>query len=83
MNVGFVNGRAKVTSSDGGLRYEVEASAVRSTEPHIEVHLQRQGDRALELDVRSSIAIQPKGRVLVARVDRTDGRSTLVSVQVR
>jgi hypothetical protein len=82
-DIAFVDGHAKLRTQDGGDRYEIEASIVRSDQPHIAIRLKRdEGDKARDLNIESAIPAQQQGRVLLARVDRADGRTTLVTAHV-
>jgi hypothetical protein len=84
LTIGFVNGEAKMTTSDSEAHYEVEAKTVRAPDSYIQLSLHRSHtDRSLDLEIRGSIAAQPNGRVVVARVDRADGRTTTVTALVR
>jgi hypothetical protein len=90
LSVGFVNGQAKVWTQDGEARYEVDATTVRQPNaPYVELHLKRgPGNRPfekpyLDLDVEGTVPTPASGRVVIARLDRGDGHSTTVSVQVR
>jgi hypothetical protein len=82
--VGFVNGQAKMSSADGDGRYDLEASTVRDREDtYVQLALHRgHGERALELEVRASIPTATSGRVIIARIERADGRSTVVSARM-
>jgi hypothetical protein len=84
--VGFVNGEAKMSSdADGDARYDLEASTVRdrSGTPYVQLALHRgHGEHALELEVRASIPTAASGRVIIARIERADGRSTVVSARM-
>jgi hypothetical protein len=82
-DIAFVDGHAKLRTQDGADRYEIEAAIVRSDTPHISIRLKRdEGDKARDLNIESSIPAQQQGRVLLARVDRADGRTTLVTANV-
>lgn len=83
-DIGFVDGRAKLKTRDGNDRYDIEAEIVNNSNPHIAFRLKRdEGDRARDLNIEASLAVQPAGRVVVARVERADGRTTLVTAHVR
>ena len=81
----LVDHHVKVAARDGDAKYELAAhmmaTAGPSADPHVAINLQRgQADRAFDLSLESSIAAKP-GRVVVAKVDRADGRTTTVTAQ--
>jgi hypothetical protein len=79
----LVDHHVKVAARDGDAKYELIAHMMTSpgADSHVGINLQRgQADRAFDLSLESSIAAKP-GRVVVAKVDRADGRTTTVTAQ--
>jgi hypothetical protein len=81
----LVDHHVKVAARDGDAKYELSAHMMSTSgpaaDPHVGINLQRgQADRAFDLSLESSIAAKP-GRVVVAKVDRADGRTTTVTAQ--
>ncbi|MBX3185561.1 MAG: hypothetical protein KF819_01045 [Labilithrix sp.] len=79
----LVDGRAKVATDDSDAKYSVEAHALREAEPSFALKLARHAhDHSGEIAVDASIPQRAGPRVLVAKIDRADGRTTVVSAQV-
>lgn len=80
-----IDGKAGIKAQDGESRYDLEAREVATPDPRLALVVKRRTERgnADEIDVTSAIPEHPNGRVLVAKIDRTDGRSTSVIAQVR
>lgn len=80
----IVDGHAELKASDGDAKYELKAHATKTADPRLELVVKRdERGAAGALDVEATIPDKPGGRVLVARVDRPAGRSTVVVAQVR
>jgi hypothetical protein len=81
--LGFVNGEAKIETTDGPARYEVEAKSVRDPAPIVQLGLRRsQSDRSRDLNVRTSFVLKGNERVMVTKVDGADGHSTTVTARL-
>jgi hypothetical protein len=79
-----IDGRAELKTRDGESTYELKAHSTHDADARLELGLKREERGAAgSLDVVASIPEKPGGRLLVARVDRPAGRSTLVIAQVR
>jgi hypothetical protein len=79
-----VDGHADLKARDGESTYELKARSTHDTDARLELALKREErGTAGALDVAASIPEKPGGRILVARVDRPAGRSTVVIAQVR
>lgn len=82
-SLSLVNGHAKLSANDGDAKYYVEAEALPATEPRFAIKLDRHAHAAGEVGVTASIPQRQGPRILVAKVDRDDGRMTTVVAQVR
>ncbi len=80
----LVDGRAELKARDGDSTYELKARSTGNADPRLELVVRRdERGSAGSFDVSAVIPEKPNGRVLVARVDRPAGRTTLVVAQVR
>ncbi len=80
----MVDGRAQLNARDGDAKYEIGAHAQEGTDAHFSLVLKR-GDHGKDgdLDLTSAIPQHAGPRMLIAKIDRADGHSTSVVVQVR
>jgi hypothetical protein len=76
----LAEGRAKMTTRDSGAHYKVVASTPQNSS-RVELTIERTGTADADIVVESALAAKAGDRVLLARVDRADGRMTLVTAQ--
>ncbi len=82
-SLGIVNGRADLRSSDGDTRYALETHTNGSDGATYALSLKRSDPHGAAGDIDLGSAIPQRGpRVLVARIERADGRVTSVTAQV-
>lgn len=83
-NVSLANGRGEITATDGDAKYALEAFIMRDAEPRMALKVKRT-DRAVSSDFEVSGAIPPQAgaRVVVAQINRADGRTTTIIAQPR
>jgi hypothetical protein len=85
----IVDGKAQLTTRDGDANYDLEARSLSeagpvSQGPRFSLRLKRsQHGSTGDLELQSAVPQAPAGRVLVAKVERPDGRQTSVTAQVR
>lgn len=82
--VSVTSGSGELLAHDGDAKYAVEARAVDDADPKLALRIHRH-DRGVsaEIDVQAAIPKKPGGRVVLARIDRADGRTTTVTAQAR
>lgn len=82
--VSVANGHGEITAYDGDAKYAIAARTISAPEPQVTLEIKR-SDRsvAAEIDIHGAIPQKAGSRVLLARVDRADGRSTTVLAQAR
>jgi hypothetical protein len=79
----LVDGHADLKTHDSECSYELKAHSTKDADPRLQLAVRRdERGAAGGLDVVASIPEKPGGRILVARVDRPAGRTTLVIAQV-
>ncbi len=82
-----VDGHAQLKAHDGDADYALAAHTARpepNVAPHFSLHVKRSGNaRGADLDLASAIPLTPGARVVIARVERADGRRTSILAQVR
>lgn len=84
-SLGLVHGQANVKSNDGDAHYALETHSTSADGASYAVSLKRsdrKGDAA-DIDLFSAVPLPANTRVLVARIERADGRVTSVTAQVR
>jgi len=82
-SLALVDGNGKLSSDDADAKYLIEAQALRDGEPAFALKLARHAhDQSGEVAVSASIPQRAGPRILVARIDRADGRATSVVAQV-
>lgn len=83
-NVSLSNGNADVTAADGDAKYAVGVHTITGAEPKLALRVKR-SDRTPSADIEVSAAIpqQPGGQIVLARVDRSDGRTTTIVARAR
>jgi hypothetical protein len=83
-SLSIIDGHAQLKARDGEARYDLSAHASPSVAPHFSVNLKRSDATGVgDLDVASAVPLAPGHRVIVAKIERADGRSTSVVAQVR
>lgn len=84
-SLGLVNGQANVKSNDGDAHYALETHKTGDNGASYAVSLRRSDSRgaAADIDLFSAVPLPANTRVLVARIERADGRVTSVTAQVR
>lgn len=84
-SLGLVNGNADVKSNDGEMRYALETHRTNADGSSYAVSLKRADGKGAvgDLDLFSAVPLPPNTRVLVARIERADGRVTAVTAQLR
>jgi hypothetical protein len=80
----LVDGHAKMAGRDGETRYEFNANveSPQAQDARLALQIVRDQGTGRDLIVEARIASRPSGRVLVARIDRADGRTTTVTAEV-
>jgi hypothetical protein len=82
-----VDGHAQLKAHDGDADYALSAHTARpepNVAPHFSLQVKRSGTaRAADLDLSSAIPLTPGARVVIAKIDRADGRRTSIFAQVR
>lgn len=82
-SLSIIDGHAQLKSRDGEARYDLVAHSSPSTTPHFTLNLKRSDSAAAgDIELSSAIPLGPGQRVLVAKIDRADGRFTSVVAQV-
>lgn len=81
VSITVVDGFAQLTMRDGSAHYAIEAKA---HDPQLLVKLKRSGNESeADLNVESALPARSGPRVLLAKVERADGKTTVVTAQVR
>jgi hypothetical protein len=83
-SLGIVDGHAQLKTRDGEAKYHLSAQSSSSNAPHFSLNVRRSDTSAAgDLDLSSAIPLVAGPRVVVAKIDRADGRLTSVVAQVR
>lgn len=84
-SLGLVNGNADVKSSDGDARYAVKTHRTTTDGAAYAISIDRSDAKGTgaELNLFSAVTLPPHTRVLVAKVERADGRVTSVTALIR
>jgi hypothetical protein len=79
-NVSLVNGSGDLNASDGDAQYGISAHSISGSEPRLAAVKLKRTDRSpsAEIYVAAAIPAAPGERIVVARIDRGDGRTTTV-----
>ena len=82
-SLSVIDGRALLKARDGDAKYDLDARSSPSVAPHFTLNLKRSdGAAAGDIELSSAIPLGAGQRVLVAKIDRADGRLTTVVAQV-
>lgn len=83
-SLGVVDGHAGLKSQDGETRYHLTASAGGGGDPTYRLDVKRADSRGAgaDIDLNAAIPQHAGPRVVVARIERADGRVTAVTAQV-
>lgn len=78
----MIDGRAQIKAHDGDTHYAVDIHTPGpATQPNFFLSLKRGGGGG-EIELSSAIPQHGGGRMVIARIDRADGRFTSVTAQV-
>jgi len=79
----MIDGRAQLKAHDGDAHYAVDLHTPGpATQPNFSLSLKRGGGSG-DIDLSSAIPQHGGGRMVIAKIDRADGRFTSVIAQVR
>lgn len=79
----MIDGRAQLKAHDGDAHYAVDLHTPGpATQPNFSLSLKRGGGSG-DIDLSSAIPQHGGGRMVIAKIDRADGRFTSVTAQVR
>ena len=82
-SLSVIDGHAQLKTRDGEAKYDLVAHSSPSTTPHFALSLKRSDTAAAgDIELSSAIPLAPGQRVLVAKIDRADGRFTTIVAQV-
>lgn len=84
-SLSVIDGKSVISTRDGDASYDVEARAQPTGgSPNFLLKLKRSPNGAAgEIEIASAVPQHPGARMLVAKIERADGRLTSVVAQVR
>jgi len=86
-NVSLLDGHGEITAYDGDGKYAFACQSLTTAEPKVQLNLKRQvfHDRTVtsEFDIHGAIPQAPGVKVILAQIDRADGRSTTIIARAR
>lgn len=82
-SLSIIDGHAQLKARDGSTKYDLSAHASPSVTPHFSLNVKRSGSAAAgDIDLSSAVPLNAGPRLVVAKIDRADGRFTTVVAQV-